>query len=201
METTVIKQSGPFAAARKIARFAGQLLFACIMLLMASLVFFLLQSRMAGGVPAASGYQMYIVEGGSMSPTFEAGSIVLVRPLEPTAVQAGDIITYRDPDPERAETIVTHRVIAVKPTAPVSFITRGDANDADDPLPLPSTNLIGRVDYSVPYLGYLFSFVRTRTGILLLIIVPAVLIIASELRKLTGYAQALEREKHLKGGA
>jgi signal peptidase len=201
METAVVKQTGPFAAARKIALFAGQLLFACIMLLMAVLVFFLLQSRMAGGVPAVAGHQLYIVEGGSMSPTFELGSIVLVRPLEATAIQAGDIITYRDPDPERGGTIVTHRVIAVQPTDPVSFTTRGDANDADDPLPVPGTNLIGRVTYSVPYLGYLFSFVRTERGILLLIIVPAVLIIASELRKLMRYAQALDREKQLKGGA
>jgi signal peptidase len=200
METAFVKQSGPLPAARRIARFAGKLLFACIMLLMAVLVFFLLQSRMAGGIPAAAGYQLYIVEGGSMSPAFEAGSIVLVQPLEAVAVQAGDIITYRDPDPERAETIVTHRVIAIKPTDPVSFITRGDANDADDPLPVPSGNLIGRVGYSVPYLGFLFTFVKTERGILLLIIVPAVLIIFSELRKLMGYAQVLEREKQLKGG-
>jgi signal peptidase len=200
MEKAVVKQSRPFAVALKIARLAGQLLFVCVMALMAVLLFFLLQSRLAGGSPAVAGYQLYIVEGGSMSPAFEAGSIVLVRPLEPAAVQAGDIITYRDPDSERAETIVTHRVIAVKPTDPVSFITRGDANDADDPLPIPSGNLIGRVDYSVPYLGFLFNLVKTRNGILLLLIAPAVLIIVSELRKLMGYAQVFEREKQLKGG-
>lgn len=201
METAAVKQSRPFGAVRKIARLAGNILFACAMALMAVLLFFLLQSRMAGGVPAAAGYQLYIVEGGSMSPAFEAGSIVLVRPLEPAEVRAGDIITYRDPDPEREGTIVTHRVMSVNRTEPLSFVTRGDANDADDPLPVPAGNLIGRVDYSVPYLGFLFNFVKTRTGILLLLIVPAVLIIVSELRKLMGYAQVLEREKQLKGGA
>jgi len=138
-----------------------------------------------------------------MSPAFEAGSIVLVRPLEPAAVQAGDMITYREPDPERADTIVTHRVMAVLPTEPLSFITRGDANDADDPLPVPSGNLIGRVYHSLPYIGYLFSFVRTRAGILLLVIFPALLIIVFELRKLFGYAHVLEleKEKQRKGGS
>jgi len=198
-QTAVSGQSLPVTAARKIVRFAGWVIFAGVMLLMAVLVFFLLQSRLAGGTPAVAGYQMYIVEGGSMSPAFGLGSIVLVRPLAPAAVQAGDIITYRDPDPERADTIVTHRVMEVLPTEPPSFITRGDANDADDPLPLSGGNLIGRVYYSVPYIGYLFSFVRTRTGILLLVIVPALLIIGSELRKLFGYAQALEKEKQVKG--
>lgn len=201
METAITKQSASVSAARKIARLAVNIIFACVLVLMAVLVFFLLQSRIAGGTPAVAGHQLYIVEGGSMSPTFELGSIVLVQPLEPTAVQTGDIITYRDPDPEREGTIVTHRVIAVKPTDPVSFATRGDANDADDPLPVPAANLIGRVTYSVPYLGYLFSFIKTERGILLLIIVPAVLIIASELRKLMRYAHALDKEKQLKGGS
>lgn len=198
-QTAAAKQPAAHSMARKILRLGGNLVFACVLLLMAALVFFVLQSRFTGGTPAVAGYQLYIVEGGSMSPTFELGSIVLVRPLEPMEVRAGDIITYRDPDPEKAETIVTHRVMQVLPTEPPSFITRGDANDADDPLPLSGGNLIGRVYYSVPYIGYLFSFVRTRTGILLLVIVPALLIIGSELRKLFGYAQALEKEKQVKG--
>ncbi|MBS3902634.1 MAG: signal peptidase I [Dethiobacter sp.] len=199
METAVAKQFGALTATRKVVRLAGQFLLGFIMLLMAVLVFSLLQSRIAG-VPAVAGYKIYIVLSGSMSPAFEAGSVVLVRPIEATALQVGDIITYHDPDPEKAETIVTHRVIAVQPTDPVSFITRGDANDANDPLPLPAANLIGRVDFNVPHLGFIFSFVRTRMGIILLVIVPAVLIIATELRKLMGYAQALEREKQLEGG-
>lgn len=200
-QTVIARRSMPVTAARKIARLAGRFLFACLMMLLAALVFFLLQSRLTGGIPAVAGHQLYIVLSGSMSPAFEAGSIVLVRPLEPTAVQAGDIITYRDPDPEKANLITTHRVVAVNQTEPPSFITRGDANDADDPLPAPAGNLIGRVTYSVPYFGYLLSFVRTKTGILLLIIAPAVLVIVFELRKLFGYVQALEKEKQLKEGS
>jgi signal peptidase len=201
METAITKQPAPLSPARKIIRFAGNLFFGCVLVLMAVLVFFLLQSRLAGGTPAVAGHQLYIVEGGSMRPAFEVGSIILVQPLDPAEVRAGDIITYREPDPEKADLITTHRVMSVSQTEPPSFITRGDANDADDPLPVPAGNLIGRVDYSVPYLGFLFSFVRTEKGILLLIIVPAVLIIASELRKLMRYAHALDKEKQLKGGS
>lgn len=200
-QTAFARQSIPETVARKTARLAGRVIFACLLLLMAALVFLLLQSRLSGGAPAVAGHQLYIVEGGSMSPTFEAGSIILVQPLSPSEVQAGDIITYRDPDPEKANLVTTHRVVAVSQAEPLLFTTRGDANDADDPLPVPAGNLIGRVSTSVPYLGYLFSFVRTRTGILLMIIVPALLIIASELRKLFSYAQALEKEKLRKGGS
>lgn len=198
-QSAAAKQPAAISMARKITRLAGNLLFAVILLLMAVMVFFLLQSRLAGGTPAVAGYQIYIVLGGSMSPAFEAGSIVLVRPLEPSAVQVGDIITYREPGAAQNDLVTTHRVMAVSPAEPLSFITRGDANDSDDLLPVPAANLLGRVSYSVPYLGLLFNYVQTRTGILLLVMLPAVLIIATELRKLWGYAHALEIEK-AKGG-
>ncbi len=132
-----------------------------------------------------------------MSPAFETGSIVLVRPLEASAIRPGEIITFQDP--ENQGMIVTHRVIAVNTAAgsekPESFTTRGDANDTKDLLPVPVGNLLGRVSYSVPYLGFLFFFTNTQDGILLFIIIPALLIIVLELRKLFSYATALEKQK------
>ena len=187
----------PMAAGKRVAKVAGKIFSALMLMLMAVLVFFLLQSRLAGGVPSVAGYQLYIVLSGSMSPAFETGSVVLVRPLAPSAVQVGDIITYRDA--EDPETIVTHRVMAVNQTAEsLNFTTRGDANIANDLIPVPASSLLGRVSYSVPFLGYLLSFVRTEAGILLLVIVPALLIIVSELRRFISYAAAFEKEK--KGG-
>ena len=197
MERDANSLSLPKAAGKKIYKVAGKMVSVMMLTLMSVLVFFLLQSRIAGGAPSIAGYQLYIVLSGSMSPAFETGSVVLVRPLAPSAVQVGDIITYRDA--EDSEKIVTHRVMAVLPTEPLSFTTRGDANDANDLIPIPASNLLGRVNYSVPLLGYLLSFVRTGAGILLMVIVPALLIIVSELRRFIGYAAAFEKEK--KGGA
>jgi len=199
MERYANSLSLPKATGKKIYKVAGKIVSVMMLTLMSVLVFFLLQSRIAGGAPSIAGYQLYIVLSGSMSPAFETGSVVLVRPLAPSAVQPGDIITYRDPDPEKADTIVTHRVMAVLPTEPLSFTTRGDANNANDLIPIPASNLLGRVNYSVPLLGYLLSFVRTGAGILLMVIVPALLIVVSELRRFISYAAAFEKEK--KGGA
>ncbi|MBS3983026.1 MAG: signal peptidase I [Dethiobacter sp.] len=196
MENTITKRQLLFVAGRKIAQLAGKLFFAATFILMALLVFFLLQSRLAGGVPTVAGYQLYIVLSGSMSPAFETGSIVLVRQLEPALVQVNDIITYYDP--ERQDTITTHRVVEILPTQPLMFVTRGDANDANDTVPVFADNLVGRVAFSLPYLGYLFSFVNTGAGILFLIIVPSLLMIASELRKLMSYVAVHESVK--KGG-
>lgn len=197
METTANKLSPAASVGKILFKVAGNIVFALFFILMTVLVFFLLQNRLAGGVPTVAGYQLYIVLGGSMSPAFEAGSIVFVHPVDASALRPGDIITYRDQ--EDSDTIVTHRVVAVYSEDPLSFTTRGDANDANDPQPVSAGNLIGRVSYSVPYLGYLFNFIKTKTGLLLLVIVPGILIIVSELRKLFSYATALE-EKEKKGG-
>jgi len=187
----------PMAAGKRVAKVAGKIFSALMLMLMAVLVFFLLQSRLAGGVPSVAGYQLYIVLSGSMSPAFETGSIVLVRPLPPSAVQVGDIITYRDA--EDSDKIVTHRVMAVNQTAEsLSFTTRGDANDAIDPLPLLPANLIGRVSYTIPYLGLLLSLIKTDLGLLLMIIIPGLLLIASELRSLMVCTVAIEKEKRAK---
>ena len=198
MERYANSLSLPKATGKKIYKVAGKMVSVMMLTLMSVLVFFLLQSRIAGSAPMIAGYQLYIVLSGSMSPAFETGSLVLVRPLAPSAVQVGDIITYRDA--EDSEKIVTHRVTAINQTTEtLSFTTRGDANNANDLIPIPASNLLGRVNYSVPLLGYLLSFVRTGAGILLMVIVPALLIIVSELRRFISYAAAFEKEK--KGGA
>lgn len=192
----MIDRSSEFVGvAQKVARVAGWIFTVCAMVLMAVLVFFLLQSRLAGGTPSVAGHKLYVVLGGSMSPAFEAGSVVLVRPLDPLLVRMGDIITFQDPDPERPGMITTHRVEAIHADERLAFTTRGDANDAADPLPVQGEDVLGRVALAIPYVGYLLSFVQTDRGMLLLIIVPALLIIVFELRRLFGYARVLETQR------
>jgi len=189
------KQLPVYAVAHKAVRYLGNVFFVGSLIFATLLVFFLVQSRLSGGVPAVAGHQLYIVGGGSMSPTFSAGSVVLVRPQEASTVRIGDIVTYRDPDAGATATIVTHRIVGISQSEPLSFTTRGDANHANDPLPLPSSNLIGRVAYVIPYLGFVFSFMQTRVGMLVMLILPASLVIVVEVRKLMGYARSIDNER------
>ena len=195
MKIMAIRKKGSLRAIRKAALVASRIIIALIMILMVVLLFFVLQSRLGQSVPSVAGFQIYVVLGGSMSPVFEAGSIVLVQPLKASSISEGDIITYRDPGKGNNGVIVTHRVLEVLDAEPVSFVTRGDANDANDPIPVPAANLLGRVALSIPFLGSLLSFTRTRTGLIVMVIVPAVLIIFSELRKLLKYSQDLGNTK------
>ncbi len=163
----------------------GGIFFVLLLLLMAVLAVFLIQSRITGGAPQVFGYQMYIVLSGSMEPELDTGSLVFVREADPQEIAVGDVITFRSPDDP--EGLTTHRVVGIHENARLRFTTRGDANEVNDPRPVGEENLVGRVSGSLPYVGYLLNFVQTREGLILLIFVPGVLIIAFEMRKIFVY--------------
>ncbi|MBS4031503.1 MAG: signal peptidase I [Clostridiales bacterium] len=179
-----------------LACMLGNVVFIAILLFMSAMVFSLVKGRITGTPPSIAGYQMYIVLSGSMGPTFEAGSVVFVRPLDPIQLEAGDIITYRGND--GSETLTTHRVMEVVSDGTLSFVTKGDANDVVDGSTVPAANIVGRVHYSVPYLGHLMAFTQTKKGLVLLVIAPGLLIILFELKNLFSLATAMEEEKKAK---
>ena len=101
--------------------------------------------RLGGGVP-------YTVLSGSMSPTLERGSLVIVRPTDDIGI--GDIVTYQLNSGQR-ET-VTHRVVGFHyspSTGEQRLVTRGDANHVDDEKMVRPVQVRGAYWYSVPHLG------------------------------------------------
>jgi signal peptidase len=97
----------------------------------------------------------------------------------------GDIITYRSQS--GSDSLTTHRIVEVNREESLRFVTRGDANNVNDPNMVLAENVVGRVTGSIPYVGYVMSFVQTRQGLILLIFVPGVLIILFELGKIMKY--------------
>ncbi|WP_295822798.1 signal peptidase I [uncultured Microbacterium sp.] len=104
-------------------------------------------------IPLILGAQTYTVLTGSMQPGMPPGTLIAVRPVAIDQVRVGDVITYqiRSGDPA----VVTHRVVGTTSSTGGErlLITRGDANDRDDP-PVQSEQLRGSVILALPYLGY-----------------------------------------------
>ncbi len=179
---------------KKAAKAGCQLVFILLLSVMVFLVFTLVQTRLTEGPPSILGYQMYIVKGGSMSPAFEAGSLILLQPVEAEDISIGEIITYSSPGSETG--LTTHRVMEINRAGErLSFTTRGDANLVDDHAPVSPEQLKGKVVYAVPYAGFLMNFAQTRNGIITLVFIPGALIIALELRNLYYYSGLWEEEK------
>ncbi|WP_028307937.1 signal peptidase I [Desulfitibacter alkalitolerans] len=178
---------------KSIFNIIGNTIFVISLILIGFLVFSMVQSKISGGPPTIAGHQMYIVAGGSMSPSFEAGSLSIVEMVEPINLGVGDIITYRD---NNNVGITTHRVMEIhNESGSLSFTTRGDANDVNDPHPVLAENIIGRVSFTIPYIGLLMNFGQSKTGLLTLVIIPGILLIIFELRNLMKYAAQAEKEK------
>jgi signal peptidase len=112
------------------------------------------------GVPLATGSVALTVLTGSMAPTYPPGSLVIVRPVEPTSIRIGDPITYQI-ESGRPE-LITHRVVGISSSnGKTSYTTQGDSNDLADANPVVAGQVMGRVWYSIPYLGY----VNTAIGV------------------------------------
>jgi signal peptidase I len=130
-------------------------------------------------LPAAFGYQRYVITGGSMQGTYDRGSIVFDKAVPVSDLEVGDVITYSPPADTGIDGLVTHRIVSIRHHGEkgTSFRTKGDANESPDPwrfqLDQPTQ---ARVAFSVPYLGFgiaALSLVQVR---MLVIGLPALLI-------------------------
>jgi signal peptidase I len=126
------------------------------------------------------GWQVDTVLSGSMEPAIPTGSILVSRTVASDSIIVGDIITFSGSGRDR---FITHRVTAIDRTNGIVFTTKGDANNAEDPYPVPAENVEGKVLVHIPFLGFILSFVKTPLGILLMLVIPGLLIIGLELRE------------------
>lgn len=132
-------------------------------------------------VPQVAGAdKTYVVMSDSMSPAIGAGGVVFVQDASSDSIQVGDVVTYDGSTVGLSES-VTHRVVAIESRdGERYFQTKGDANDAADSQLVSSEQIEGRVAFNVPLAGWLVHFANTRLGILTLIVVPATLLVISE---------------------
>lgn len=111
-------------------------------------------------VPPVLGYQSMAVLSGSMEPEIKVGDIVYAKEMETDELKTGDIITYR----LSGTTLVTHRIVEID-TENKWMITKGDANDVVDTSPVLYEQIVGRVDFHLPFLGYVSMYIKTPLGI------------------------------------
>lgn len=163
---------------RKIFNVIGNIIFTVILLIIILALFSTILTRIKGEEPSLFGYKLYYAASGSMTPTIPVGSLIIVKETDINGIQNSDIITFKG----SGNTVVTHRVVEIS-NEKRSFTTRGDANNTNDPLPVISGNLIGKVVVHAAYIGYLLEFLKTKYGLVVSIAVITFMIILSLLPK------------------
>jgi signal peptidase I len=133
--------------------------------------------------PSLWGWQRYAIVSGSMTGTYDRGSLVLDEVVPVSDLRVGDVITYRPP---AGDHLVTHRIawIGKDPSGARVFRTKGDANPVADPWTFRLGERQARVRFGVPYAGYALSALSRRDVRMLLVALPALLIAGFSLARL-----------------
>jgi signal peptidase len=127
-----------------------------------------------------AGYRLQPVLSASMEPSFPLGSLLVVQPTDAGSVEPGMAVTFEDPIV--AGRVVTHRVVRLTPGDELGFVTRGDANATEDPIPIPARSIRGRVLWAVPGLGFPVDWLAWPRGFLALVVLPGAILVGLELR-------------------
>ncbi len=123
------------------------------------------------------GYQVFTVLSGSMEPNYHVGSLIYVKEVDYTQLKSGDVITFMIDE----DTVATHRIVGVVPDEDdptvLRYRTKGDANDVEDGSLVHYKNILGSPEFTIPYLGYVASYIQNPPGSYIAISAGAVLLI------------------------
>lgn len=141
-------------------------------------------------LPVPGNYQILTVLSGSMEPAIHTGSVVIIKPSDNYKI--GDVITFG----KTKKTPITHRISDIKFNKgnPI-YTTKGDANNASDNNEITKNNVIGKVLFSVPYFGYAVNTAKKPIGFFLIIIIPTLIIIGDEVRKVIVEVKKIRSKK------
>lgn len=165
---------------------------------------FLVKAKIAPGEPpSVLGITPITVLTGDMSGNreghLEAGDLLLVKKVDPRALDEGDVISF-----VTGGSVTTHRIVEITyEEGRCQFITKGDANNAEDEAPVTEAQLVGRYLFRIPKLGEFSLFLRKPVGLLLFVLVPLIaFILIDALTRRSVYAKqeelsplALENER------
>lgn len=115
---------------------------------------FVLIAMLAGFVMGLFKYQPIAVLSGSMSPTFNRGDAIVINKLNTTEkyeLKEGDIIQFVS-----GTKYVVHRIVEITNDEYGNklFVTKGDHNNTIDANKVAIEDVIGKVSFVVPYIGY-----------------------------------------------
>ena len=128
-----------------------------LVIIVAALAILLVGMRFAG-------FKVFTVLSGSMEPTYQTGSVIYVKEVDYTTLQPGDVITFAISE----DMVATHRIVGVVPDdedpSVLRYRTKGDANDAEDGTLVHYKNIVGKPVFTIPYLGYIASYIQSPPG-------------------------------------
>lgn len=143
-----------------------------VILLAALFAFTTLATRDTNQVASLAGYTPLTVASDSMSPTFRAGDLIIIRKCDPETLKEGDIVTFH--------TIInnefalnTHRISEIQDLGGArNYVTKGDNNELADIHMIADGDIVGKYVCHLAGFGKVMSFLSSSLGFLLVIVLP-----------------------------
>jgi len=124
----------------------------------------------------------YVVSSGSMIPTLNVGDIIVVKDKDSfQTLKVGDIIVFHSPALDGR--VIVHRIYSIATDQyGVAIYTKGDNNYAPDAWVVRESHYIGKVIFTLPYLGKVTSIIQPPLNYVLIFFF-IVLIFVTELKR------------------
>lgn len=126
-------------------------------------------------------YSICYVLTGSMDPAIKEGEVILIKKVDPTTIQVGDIITYQSTQGMLAGQNITHRVTAISNQGQLLFTTKGDANSAQDNEAVTVEKIKGVYQQKMPFVQFFVTAISNPIVFGLIVVLPIFIILILQL--------------------
>ena len=130
---------------KKAIKITSSALWWCALISLFIVMVNIIGAKMKGKVPSILGYSIMHIVSGSMEEEIPQGSYILIKKISPDEVNQGDVICFYSDDPSIYGLPNTHRVVSepINTENGLEFVTKGDANAAEDSVRARGDRLIG----------------------------------------------------------
>lgn len=163
------------------------------------LLYYIITTQLSAtkGDKYAPKFSMYTIVSPSMTPNINVYDIVIDKKVEDfSELKVGDVITFISTSSISNGMTITHRIVDIIETEEgTKYKTKGDNNLTADYSLVTQDKIIGKVKFRIPQLGRVQFFLSSKGGWLIIILIPALIIILSDIFKLVNLVGIKKRVK------
>jgi len=146
-------------------------------------------------IPAVAGATPLTVLTSSMEPGLPPGTLIVVKPIATNVIAMGDVLTYQIESGKPG--VITHRVTGITNSSDGTrtFTLKGDNNDVADELQVIPVQVVGKLWYSVPWIGNVSNFVNGEGKSWLVPVIALALFIYAGYMIMSGIISSVRKRK------
>jgi signal peptidase len=151
-------------------------------------------------IPQIAGATPLTVLTSSMEPGLPPGTLIVVKPIETNEIAIGDVITYQIESGKLG--VITHRITGITNSSDGTrtFTLKGDNNDVADELEVLPIQVIGKLWYSVPWIGNVSNYANGGQSWLVPVIAVGLFAYAGFMI-MSGVASSVRKRKRVRARA